>query len=266
MSTGYVIPSPKFRAFDHGTGAPLAGGKLSAFAAGTSTPQNTYSDQALTTPNANPVVLDSNGEASIYIPDSTLYKFVLKDSTDVVQWTVDNVSMPSPTAGTPAAAVATGAILPYGGTAAPTGYLLCDGSAVSRTTFSALFTVLGTAFGAGDGSTTFNLPDLRGRFPLGKAAAGTGSSLAGTGGSLDHTHTGPSHTHGVTVTRDGWGSALSTPGTTGRMQTGNAGGAGPDASEYMATTDVTVTSAAGGTGATGTSNPAFISLNYLVKT
>jgi microcystin-dependent protein len=85
----------------------------------------------------------------------------------------------------------------YGAAAAPTGWLLCDGAAVSRATYAALFAVVGTTFGAGDGSTTFNLPDLRGRFPLGKAAAGTGSTLGGTGGSLDHTHTGPSHTHTV---------------------------------------------------------------------
>jgi microcystin-dependent protein len=60
--------------------------------------------------------------------------------------------------------VPTGVILSYGGASAPTGWLLCDGSAVSRTTFAGLFAVLSTSFGVGDGSTTFNLPDLRGRF------------------------------------------------------------------------------------------------------
>lgn len=90
-----------------------------------------------------------------------------------------------------------GAIIMYAGAAAPSGYLLCDGTAVSRTTYAALFAVTGVAFGAGNGSTTFNLPDLRGRFALGKAASGTGSTLGATGGSLDHTHTGPSHTHTV---------------------------------------------------------------------
>src|SRR3990167_374437 len=78
---------------------------------------------------------------------------------------------------------------------APAGYLFCDGAAVSRSTYSALFAILGTIWGVGDGATTFNLPDLRQRFPLGKAASGTGSTLAGTGGAIDHTHTGPSHTH-----------------------------------------------------------------------
>lgn len=86
------------------------------------------------------------------------------------------------------ALVPTGAFLPYGGTSAPTGWLLCDGAAVSRSTYAALFAVLSTTYGAGDGSTTFNLPDYRGRFVLGKAAAGTGSTLGGTGGTIDHVH------------------------------------------------------------------------------
>ena len=53
-----------------------------------------------------------------------------------------------------------GAIMPYGGSTAPTGWLLCDGSAVSRTTYAALYAVIGTTYGSGDGNTTFNLPDL----------------------------------------------------------------------------------------------------------
>lgn len=89
----------------------------------------------------------------------------------------------------------------FGGSAAPPGYLLAQGQAVSRTTYARLFDVIGTTYGIGDGSTTFNLPDLRQRFPLGKAAAGTGSSLGDTGGEIDHDHTNPdvasagAHTH-----------------------------------------------------------------------
>lgn len=227
-----------------------------------------HSDEALSIPNANPVVLDANGEAVIYVADSSVqaYKFVLKNSVDVTQWTMDNIKVPATATAPAAQAVPTGSLVATGKTAADTGYLMCDGSAVSRTTYAALFTAISTRFGGGDGSTTFNLPDMRGKFPLGTAAAGTGSTLGGSGGTIDHTHTGPSHTHGVTITRDGWGSTLSTPGTTGRLQTGNAGGSGSDASEYMATTDVTVTSAAGGTGATGTANPPFLSLNWQIKT
>ena len=53
----------------------------------------------------------------------------------------------------------TGSIIPFGGSTAPDGYLLCDGSAVSRSTYSALFAVIGTTYGPGDGNSTFNLPD-----------------------------------------------------------------------------------------------------------
>ncbi len=90
-----------------------------------------------------------------------------------------------------------GSIVMYGGAAAPSGWSLCNGAAVSRAGFAALFAIVGETFGVGDGVTTFNLPDLRQRFPLGKAASGTGVTLGSTGGSIDHTHTVPAHYHGV---------------------------------------------------------------------
>lgn len=68
----------------------------------------------------------------------------------------------------------TGAVIGFAGSSAPSGWLLCDGSAVSRTTYADLFTAIGTSYGVGDGSTTFNLPDLRGRVPVG---VGQGSGL-----------------------------------------------------------------------------------------
>lgn len=67
---------------------------------------------------------------------------------------------------------------------------MCDGSAVSRTTYATLFTAIGTAYGTGDGSTTFNIPDLRGRIAVGKNAA-TFSTLGATGGEETHTLTTP---------------------------------------------------------------------------
>jgi len=69
-----------------------------------------------------------------------------------------------------------GTVFPYAGTSAPSGYLLCYGQAVSRTTYSALFAILGTTYGAGDGSTTFNLPDIRGRAIAGKDDMGGSSA------------------------------------------------------------------------------------------
>jgi len=65
-----------------------------------------------------------------------------------------------------------GAIYPFGGSVIPTSFLLCDGSAISRTDYAELFAVIGTAFGAGDGSTTFNIPDLRESVPKGAGLTG----------------------------------------------------------------------------------------------
>lgn len=79
-----------------------------------------------------------------------------------------------------------GRITMTGAATADPGNLLCDGAAYSRTAYAGLFARIGTAFGAGDGSTTFNVPDLRQRFPIGKAASGTGSVLGGTGGGIDN--------------------------------------------------------------------------------
>ena len=85
-----------------------------------------------------------------------------------------------------------GVVLPYAGATAPTGFLLCYGQAISRTTYAVLFAAIGTTYGAGDGSTTFNLPDLRGRAAFGKGDMGgveagrlnsvIGSALGATGG------------------------------------------------------------------------------------
>lgn len=92
-------------------------------------------------------------------------------------------------------ALPVGLVTAFGGSSVPTGFLLCDGSAISRTTFANLFSIVGTTFGVGDGSTTFNLPDCRGRAPFGKAASGTFNTLGGTGGAENHTHTLTAHTH-----------------------------------------------------------------------
>ncbi len=89
----------------------------------------------------------------------------------------------------------TGAVKMLAGGAAPHGWLLCNGAAVSRTTYLALFNVIGERYGAGDGSATFNLPNLVDRFPRGVAAdpgAGAGSDSC----ALPATNL-PSHTHGI---------------------------------------------------------------------
>ena len=85
-----LTPSPKQQFFD-ANGNPLVGGKLYTYAAGTTTPLATYTDSSGGTPNTNPVILDSRGEANVWL-GSANYKFKLTTSTDVEVWTVDNVS------------------------------------------------------------------------------------------------------------------------------------------------------------------------------
>lgn len=285
----FPLPMPKWgNGGESAVGAALAGGKVYTYAGGTSTPLATYTDYTGGTPNANPVVLDADGRANIFVEDGVSYKITLKTSADVELWTVDGVSVPQ-IEPTPAAAnVPTGAILPYGASVAPSGYLLCDGSAVSRTTYSALFAIVSTAYGAGNGTTTFNLPDFRGRFPLGVAAAGTGSTLGATGGAIDHTHTGPSHTHTVashthtiahthTVSRTGWGGLQTVgPEAAGRLQTTDGALtnlstaqndlAATGASSAANSGGTALTTDAGGTGNTGTANPPFLTCYYIIKT
>jgi len=100
-----------------------------------------------------------------------------------------------------------GMMIDYAGTSAPTGFLLCDGSAVSRATYAALFAVIGTTWGSGNGTTTFNIPDSRRRVSMGSGGSGTatiGNATGNTGGEEAHTmttdelvhHTHPSGTGG----------------------------------------------------------------------
>ena len=108
----------------------------------------------------------------------------------------------------------TASIMPYAGVSAPTGFLLCDGAAISRTTYSALFALVGTTYGSGDGSSTFNIPDLRGRVIAGQDDMGgvsanrltglsggvDGDILGGSGGAETHTLSiaqMPAHTHSL---------------------------------------------------------------------
>ena len=121
----------------------------------------------------------------------------------------------------PPGLVAVGTICFYGSATVPTGYLACTGQAVSRTTYADLFTLIGTTYGAGDGSTTFNLPNLQGVVPIG---VGTGSGLtaralaAAVGAEThqlttaemgNHTHAlnpaSPTHKHNGVATLSGGG-------------------------------------------------------------
>lgn len=102
-----------------------------------------------------------------------------------------------------------GVVNQFAGSIAPDGWLLCAGQNVSRSTYSELFNVIGTTYGAGDGSTTFGLPDLRGRVPVGldnmngtdAGRLSVANTLGGSGGAQTHTLTiseMPSHSHVLT--------------------------------------------------------------------
>jgi len=343
-----AVVSPTAKAqFIAAAGIPLAAGFLYTYEAGTTTPQATYTDSAASTANSNPIVLDSRGEANIWL-SSANYKFKLTDANGTEIWTVDNIAAPSTalspvfssnvtisanTSGpallvtqtgagaairvqdsadpdsspfvvdttgqvgigtaTPANAIdvaggaiqistsagtartilsadatdsifaasddrnftiktntatrltvnsstatstvpvvlpsdpttalqaatkqyvdtltgaPAGVIMAFAGTSAPTGFLSCDGSAVSRTTYATLFAAIGTTWGVGNGSTTFNVPDLRGMIVRGTGTNATGSSSGAVGPSvgsyaadtyLNHSHaiTDPGHTHTYT--------------------------------------------------------------------
>lgn len=139
--------------------------------------------------------------------------------------------------------VITGTILAYGGSSVPSGYLDCDGSAVSRTIYAALFSAIGTTWGAGDGSTTFNLPDLRGRAVIGSGQGSglTNRPLAETGGTETHTLATseiPGHTHsalggGNFVASNAGGGADLSPGTGYQQEASTASTGGGDAHQNM---------------------------------
>lgn len=296
---GFPAPFIKFRE-DDSNGFPLAGGKLFSYVAGTSTPLATYLNQDLAVghENTNPTILDASGRANVWVQDGIAYKFVLKDALDNTLWTQDNVQVP--TAGVssggggpappPTTAIPTGSIVPYAGSVAPTDWLLCDGSGVSRTTYNALFLVCGETYGPGNGSTTFNLPNLQQRFPLGKSVAGVGATLGSTGGQIDHVHSGPSHSHTIsvhthtlpahahTLAANAFGPSVSgdqTARPNELLLTGVGGGfmagTNPASTSTQIATDTgvanpPVTAGAGGTQNTGTANPPFLTLNFIIKT
>jgi len=156
--------------------------------------------------------------------------------------------------------VEAGTIVMTGRAAAPTGWLLCDGTAVSRTTYVDLFTAVGTAFGVGDGSTTFNLPDLRQRFPLGKATSGTGATLGGTGGNVDHVH-------GLDTATSHAKARIAATSVAARQKTVSAynitiNGTGVSGSADASSLSVGMELG----GSSGTGNPPFQAVNFKIKT
>ena len=168
------------------------------------------------------------------------------------------------------AAFVAGMVMPYAGSSAPSGWLLAYGQDVSRTTYSDLFSAIGTTYGSGDGSTTFTLPDLRGRTVAGQDDMGgtsadrltdqtgglNGDTLGATGGSETHTLTEAelaAHSHSL--------------GTNGRVQVGNDNGVAYSG-KWVSGSGSTITYSTEDTGSDTAHNnvqPTII-LNYIIKT
>lgn len=178
--------------------------------------------------------------------------------------------------------VPTGAQLAFAGSVAPSGYLFCYGQAVSRTTYEDLFDAIGTAYGAGDGTTTFNIPDKRGRTSVGKDDMGgsaasrvtnavsgiNGATLGANGGAQSvtlsitempsHTHTQNSHTHNIPLYYSDQGTGQVTRPRGCHLTGGAFGNYGTDA--QTATNQNT-----GGGGAHNNMQPTEVD-NWIIKT
>lgn len=189
--------------------------------------------------------------------------FLVSDATSGIQL-----------AAAPSASVLVGEVKAYAGSSAPTGWLLCYGQAVSRTIYAALFAVVSTSYGSGDGSTTFNVPDLRGRTVAGfdnMGGSGAGridwaTSLNTSGGEQKHTQTTsemPTHSHGVTDPGHSHSYQISN-----LLITGGSGGTGyfnnpGSANTGTAATGISIQNAGSGT-AFNVMQPTLL-LNWLIK-
>lgn len=166
----------------------------------------------------------------------------------------------------------TGAILPFAGTTAPTGFLLCNGQTLLRTTYSALFAILGTTYGTTD-STNFKVPDLRNRTVVG---SGDLYTLGSTGGSKDaivvsHDHgastaiSDPGHTHVANVPNE---FATGTVVSSGVISSDGVNYLGKNVLTSSSTTGISASTNVFSTGSSGTDKnmQPYMALNYIIKT
>jgi microcystin-dependent protein len=191
----------------------------------------------------NPTVTDANVTPTL----SQRLNLATDAMTAVQTWLINNMSAIFETPGV---------IKPYGGSSAPPGYLLCQGQAVSRTTFPNLFAAIGTNFGAGDGSTTFNVPNGTDRTLIGVGVnplgALVGSNLAGLSvnnlpahnhlmNDPGHTHStsDPGHTH--SISDPGHAHAVSDPGHQHNVISSTSGTAGPGSTTFSTATSLNQT-------------------------
>jgi len=265
----FTLTASPLMQFTTTAGAPLIGGKVYTYAAGTTTPLASYTDSTGATANTNPVILDTRGEAAIWLSPAS-YKFLLKDSNDVTIWTSDNIgglnispaftgvpTAPTAISGTnttqlattafvqlsAVAAIPVGGIILWSGSVAsiPAGWLLCNGA--------------------------YSTPNLADRFILG---AGNLYAPAAAGGSTDlvvptHTHTATStdsgHTHTAVINAGGGGPSSN---TIGAMAGGPVGYATGTTDSSVAS--ITTTVATAGVSPTNANMPPYYALCYIIKT
>lgn len=259
-----TLTASPFMQFTTTAGAPLIGGKVYTYAAGTTTPLASYTDNTGATANTNPVILDTRGEAAIWLSPAS-YKFVLKDSNDVTIWTSDNLgglnispaftgvpTAPTAISGTNTTQIATtafvqlsavaaipvGGIILWSGSVAsiPAGWLLCNGA--------------------------YSTPNLADRFILG---AGNLYAVNAAGGSTDsvtvaHTHTAtvadPGHLH--TYSRS---ATSSSAGASTNLVAGNT-----TDNTSTAATGISVTNTSTGVSGVNANMPPYYALCYIIKT
>jgi hypothetical protein len=257
-----TLTASPFMQFTTTAGAPLIGGKLYTYAAGTTTPLASYTDSTGATANTNPVILNTRGEAAIWL-DPASYKFVLNDENDSLIWTADNLgglnispaftgvpTAPTATGGTNTTQIATTAFVQLSATAAipvggiilwsgsvatiPAGWLLCNGA--------------------------YSTPNLADRFIIG---AGNTYAPDAAGGSADLVV--PSHTHVLTDP----GHLHTQTGYTSAVAQNNGANQYPVITPYTLNTGSAftgITMATAGVSPTGANLPPYYALCYIIKT
>ena len=250
MASVLLSPVGNGQQFFDNNGLPLAGGLIYQYQAGSSTPLATYTTNNGTTPNSNPIILDSSGRCpnEIWMQTGYSYKFILQTSAGVTLQTLDNLYPILQNSGTSGTTIPTGLITMWSGSigSIPSGWILCNGN---------------------NGT-----PDLRDRFII---AAGSTYSVGQTGGSTDaivvsHTHTAtsvvtdPGHYH---LQPNSGGAGGTITASSGLANTGNISYSGYYGTAN-ATTGITVATTNASTGASGTNAnlPPYYALAYIMKT
>jgi hypothetical protein len=245
MASVLLSPVGNGQQFFDNNGVPLSGGLIYTYQAGSSTPLTTYTTNAGTTPNSNPIILDAAGRTAneIWLQTGYTYKFVLQTSAGVTLQTLDNLYPILQTSAATVDPFTAGMIMIWSGSTGsiPAGWVLCNGS---------------------NGT-----PDLRDRFVI---AAGSTYAVGATGGSADAIVVSHTHTATSTVTDPGHfhyaGGTSSTSG--GGNPVRNNTVVGSTEPTTTATTGVTVATTNQSTGSSGTNAnlPPYYALAYIMKT